>query len=146
MSTPLHLACNLNNLEIVNMLLELDEKLAEKADKDGLTPLHLASMRSSAAILNEFLEKAPRSFDILSPQDETVFHLAAKHNNTEAFIFMAEISGISKLLNHLDEYGNTVLHVAAFSCCYPVSFFFLIYITYFLSLYMTVLLVVLLKN
>jgi len=44
LSTPLHHACNANNLEITKMLLEIDESLVERVNKDGFTPLHLAAM------------------------------------------------------------------------------------------------------
>ncbi|KAG7593837.1 Ankyrin repeat-containing domain [Arabidopsis thaliana x Arabidopsis arenosa] len=120
LSTPLHHACNANNLEITKMLLEIDESLAERVNKAGFTPLHLAAMKCSIPILKEFSDKAPGSFDILTPAKETVFHLAAKHKNTPAFFFMAESSERKKLLHQVDRYGNTVLHIAVMSSCYSV--------------------------
>ncbi|EOA39282.1 hypothetical protein CARUB_v10012291mg [Capsella rubella] len=126
LSTPLHHACNANNLEITKMLLEIDQSLAEKVNKDGFTPLHLAAMKCSIPILKEFSDKAPRSFDILTPAKETVFHLAAEHKNTPAFHFMAESSDRNKLLHQVDRYGNTVLHTAVMSSCYSV----IVFITY----------------
>ncbi|CAE5959194.1 unnamed protein product [Arabidopsis arenosa] len=120
LSTPLHYACNANNLEITKMLLEIDECLAERVNKDGFTPLHLAAMKCSIPILKEFSDKAPRSFDILTPAKETVFHLAAEQKNTPAFYFMAESPDRNNLLHHVDRYGNTVLHTAVMSSCYSV--------------------------
>ncbi|KAG7599172.1 Ankyrin repeat [Arabidopsis suecica] len=126
LSTPLHYACNANNLEITKMLLEIDGSLAERVNKDGFTPLHMAAMKCSIPILKEFSDKAPRSFDILTPAKETVFHLAAEHKNTPAFFFMAESPDRNNLLHQVDRYGNTVLHIAVMSTCYSV----IVYITY----------------
>jgi len=120
LSTPLHHACNANNLEITKMLLEIDESLAERVNKDGFTPLHLAAMKCSIPILKEFSDKAPRYFDILTPAKETVFHLAAEHKNILAFYFMAESPDRNNLLHQVDRYGNTVLHTAVMSSCYSV--------------------------
>ncbi|KAL9814324.1 putative ankyrin repeat-containing domain, PGG domain, ankyrin repeat-containing domain superfamily [Arabidopsis thaliana] len=112
---------------MVKMLLEVDEGLAERVNRDGITPLHLAIMRCSVAILEEFFDKAPTSFNISTSAQETVFHIAAKHENIEAFIFMAEnCIDSSSILLQLDSLGNTVLHAAASSSCYPV----ILYIIY----------------
>ena len=111
----------MGNLDIVKMLLGLDEILAERVNRDGITPLHLAAMKCSVAILKEFLDKAPRSFNTLTPAKETVFHLAAKHQNISSFIFMAQNSDITQLLHRMDKQGNTVLHTAASVACLSVS-------------------------
>ncbi|XP_010448562.1 PREDICTED: ankyrin-3-like isoform X2 [Camelina sativa] len=116
-STPLHFACDVGNLDIVKMLLGLDEILAERVNKDGITPLHLAAMKCSVAILKEFLDKTPRSFNTLTPAKETVFHLAAKHQNISAFVFMAQNSELTEFLHRTDKQGNTVLHTAASVAC-----------------------------
>ncbi|XP_010448544.1 PREDICTED: ankyrin repeat-containing protein At5g02620-like [Camelina sativa] len=127
LSTPLHYACNVDSIVMVKMLLEIDEGLAERVNRDGITPLHLAIMRCSVAILEEFIDKAPASFNILTSAEETVFHIAAKHENIEVFIFMAEnMINSSEILLQVDGFGNTVLHAAASSSCYPV----ILYIIY----------------
>jgi ankyrin repeat protein len=115
-STLLHKACKSGNLEMARTLLDVDvnQEIAEKVDKDGLTPLHRAVINGSVEILKEFLCKAPSSFNITTQGTiETVFHLAAKYQKTKAFIFMAQSANIRQLLYSLDAEDNTVLHVAA---------------------------------
>ncbi|CAA0409832.1 unnamed protein product [Arabidopsis thaliana] len=115
-STLLHKACKSGNLEMARTLLDVDvnQEIAEKVDKDGLTPLHRAVINGSVEILKEFLCKAPSSFNITTQGTiETVFHLAAKYQKTKAFIFMAQSANIGQLLYSLDAEDNTVLHVAA---------------------------------
>ncbi|KAG2308188.1 hypothetical protein Bca4012_082777 [Brassica carinata] len=119
LTTLLHHACDIGDLELTNILLGLDQGL-EKARNNGLSPLHLAVLRGSVVILGEFMEKAPSSFSSLTRTKETVFHLAVRNNNVDAFIFMAEGLGINsrKLLQQVDVYGNTVLHIAVSMSCY----------------------------
>lgn len=94
--------------------VDVNQEIAEKVDKDGLTPLHRAVINGSVEILKEFLCKAPSSFNITTQGTiETVFHLAAKYQKTKAFIFMAQSANIRQLLYSLDAEDNTVLHVAA---------------------------------
>lgn len=125
-STLLHHACDTGDLELTSILLGLDQRLEEALNTNGLSPLHVAVLRGSVLILEEFLEKAPLSFGSLTPSKETVFHLAARNKNIDAFIFMAESVGINSqiLLQQTDENGNTVLHIAASMVCgAPVSSF-----------------------
>ncbi|KAL1205035.1 Ankyrin repeat-containing protein ITN1 [Cardamine amara subsp. amara] len=114
-STLLHYACDRGDLELTSILLGMDQRLEEALNPEGLSPLHLAVLRGSVAILEEFLDKVPLSFSTLTPSEETVFHLAARNENMDAFVFMAESLGINSqiLLQQTDENGNTVLHVAA---------------------------------
>uniref|UniRef100_A0A0D3DNW6 PGG domain-containing protein n=1 Tax=Brassica oleracea var. oleracea TaxID=109376 RepID=A0A0D3DNW6_BRAOL len=119
LSSLLHHACDRGDLELTRILLGLDERLDEALDTNGLSPLHLAVLRGSVVILEEFLNTAPLSFYSLTPSKESVFHLAARNNNMDAFVFMAESVGINSqiLLQQTDEDGNTVLHVAASVAC-----------------------------
>ncbi|VVB05457.1 unnamed protein product [Arabis nemorensis] len=92
--TPLHFAASLGHTSILIMMLKSetqdDEKLAEMMNKEGLTPLHCAAMKGSVEILREFLDKAPSSFNSVTLEKETVFHIAARNKKNEAFIFMAK--------------------------------------------------------
>ncbi|ESQ35830.1 hypothetical protein EUTSA_v10007236mg [Eutrema salsugineum] len=118
-STLLHYACDKGDFELTRVLLGLDQRLEEALNTSGLSPLHLAVLSGSVVILEEFLDKAPLSFSSLTPSKETVFHLAARNKNMDAFVFMAESLGINSqiLLQQTDENGNTVLHIAASVAC-----------------------------
>ncbi|CAH8360579.1 unnamed protein product [Eruca vesicaria subsp. sativa] len=113
--TLLHHACDRGDPELTRILLGLDQGLEKATNTNGLSPLHLAVLRGPVVILEEFLEKAPLSFSSLTPSNETVFHLAARNKNIDAFIFMAESLGTNsqELLQQVDVNGNTVLHIAA---------------------------------
>ncbi|CAH8263392.1 unnamed protein product [Arabidopsis lyrata] len=118
-STLLHYACDKGDLELTSILLGLNQGLEEALNSKGLSPLHLAVQSGSVMILEEFMDKAPLSFCVRTPSEETVFHLAARNKNTDAFVFMAENLGPSSpiLLKKKDQQGNTVLHIAASLAC-----------------------------
>ncbi|CAA7020715.1 unnamed protein product [Microthlaspi erraticum] len=123
LSTLLHHACDRGDIELTSILLGLDQRLEEALNTNGLSPLHLAVLRGSVLILEEFLENAPLSFATLTTSKETVFHLAARNKNIDAFVFMAERVGINSqtLMQQTDANGNTVLHVAAsVASCAPL--------------------------
>ncbi|KAL0697560.1 hypothetical protein Bca4012_053682 [Brassica carinata] len=119
LSTLLHHACDRGDLELTRILLGVEQGLEKALNTNGLSPLHLAVLRGSVVILEEFLNKAPLSFISLTPSKETVFHLAARNKNMDAFVFMAERLGSNGqfLLQQKDENGNTVLHTAASVAC-----------------------------
>ncbi|RID52148.1 hypothetical protein BRARA_H02768 [Brassica rapa] len=119
LSTLLHHACDRGDLELTRILLGLDQSLETALNTKGLLPLHLAVLRGSVVILEEFINKAPLSFLSHTPSKETVFHLAARSKNMDAFVYMAERLGSNGqfLLQQTDENGNTVLHTAASVAC-----------------------------
>ncbi|CAF2278458.1 BnaA04g13900D [Brassica napus] len=119
LTTLLHHACDRGNLELISILLGLDQGLEKAHNTNGLSPLHLAVLRGPVVVLEEFLEKAPLSFSSLTRSKETVFHLAARNKNVDAFIFMAERLSINnqKLMRQVDVNGNTVLHIAVSMSC-----------------------------
>lgn len=111
---------------MTRILLGLDQSLDTALNTNGLLPLHLAVLRGSVVILQEFLNKAPLYFLSNTPSKETVFHLAARNKNKDAFLFMAERLGSNgqTLLQQTDENGYTVLHTASsVACGAPVSSF-----------------------
>ncbi|XP_034696704.1 ankyrin repeat-containing protein NPR4-like [Vitis riparia] len=111
--SALHYACSGNNLEITKMLLGLDPGLAVKFDNNGYTPLHLAAMNAKDAILEEFLAMVPTSFQLLTREGETVFHLTVRFNRFNALVWLAQNFGDTDLFHQPDKSGNTILHLAA---------------------------------
>lgn len=55
---------------------------------------------------------APTSVHCLTEDGETVFHLAVKFNQCNAFVFLAVVFSETNLFNRPDSHGNTILHVA----------------------------------
>ena len=145
--TPLHVAARLGDTGIFIWMLEslklhnaCEQKNldAEMMNNDGLTPLHCAAMKGSVEILKEFFNRAPSSFySVTLEKRETVFHIAARHKQNEAFISMAKSDNLGQLLYQLDIDGNTVLHVAAsvgsiaVNFLPPSSFLFFFFFVYY---------------
>ncbi|KAK9280858.1 hypothetical protein L1049_003749 [Liquidambar formosana] len=110
--SPLHYSCSRDHLEITKMLLTLDQDLALQYDDNGYTPLHLAAMNGKAEILKEFLSMAPTSFQVLTREGETVFHLTVRFNQYDAFMCLVQVFNNTELINRPDQHGNTILHLA----------------------------------
>ena len=121
--SALHYACSGDNLEITKMLLGLDPGLAVKFDNNGYTPLHLAAMNAKDAILEEFLAMVPTSFQLLTREGETVFHLTVRFNRFNAFVWLAQNFGDTDLFHQPDKSGNTILHLAASAGRHRVKIF-----------------------
>ncbi|KAI5336998.1 PREDICTED: ankyrin [Prunus dulcis] len=109
---PLHLACEKGHLEITRILLQLDPNLALEKNHSRYTPLHLAAMNGQTEILEELWSRSARSFEVLTGEGETLFHLAAMSNRYSSFIFLAQSLNSTNLVHRPDECGNTVLHLA----------------------------------
>ncbi|ONI15788.1 hypothetical protein PRUPE_3G061800 [Prunus persica] len=109
---PLHLACEKGHLEITRILLQLDPNLALEKNHSRYTPLHLAAMNGQTEILEELWSRSARSFEVLTGEGETVFHLAAMSNRYSSFLFLAQSLNSTNLIHRPDECGNTVLHLA----------------------------------
>ncbi|XP_057969321.1 ankyrin repeat-containing protein At5g02620-like [Malania oleifera] len=90
-SSPLHCACRGGHSEITQMLLKLYPTVALQFDCNGYTPLHLAAMNGEVAVLMEFVSVAPISFNSLTQERETAFHLMARFNQYDAFICLAKV-------------------------------------------------------
>lgn len=108
----LHYACNEGHREITWMLLRRDPNLALQYNNNGYTPLHLAAIHGDVSVLEEFARKAPASFQYLTKEEESVFHLAVRYGKFEALVFLVHFSNTTNLLHCQDRYGNTVLHLA----------------------------------
>ncbi|OMO66590.1 hypothetical protein COLO4_30481 [Corchorus olitorius] len=117
---PLHSASSKGHREITQMLLQLDSDIAVQFSNDGYTPLHLAAMNGKAAILEEFLSMAPTSFQYLTKQGETVFHLLVRYNHYDAFVYLVQVFADTYLFHCPDQYGNTILHLAAYGGRYQI--------------------------
>ncbi|OMO54016.1 hypothetical protein CCACVL1_28132 [Corchorus capsularis] len=111
-SNVLHYASSRGNLETTKMLLSIDSDLASKLNNDGHNPIHLAVINGHVAVLEAFILTNPTTLRHPTSDGETIFHLTAKFNKLNAFMFVAQFSSLLELLNKQDRYGNTILHLA----------------------------------
>ncbi|KAF4348384.1 hypothetical protein F8388_000932 [Cannabis sativa] len=122
---PLHYAvssfcCNNNNLEIVRMLLEKDERSAYIKDRTGSTALHIAALNhrgGSFEIIKEILSRFPDSYESVDNDDNNFLHLVVmKQSLSTLKLILQHFPFTSYLLNRKDYRGNTpLLHMVATS-------------------------------
>ncbi|KAE8055481.1 hypothetical protein FH972_012321 [Carpinus fangiana] len=132
--TPMHLALQNDQTEVVYQLLDVDEDLVRVQGKEGETPLHYVAQTGNCVLLAKFLNVCPKSIKDVTIRRDTVFHIALKNNQLDAFNILMSwyvktrfndvlasqnkqdkdvlLSGVAGLLNSKDEEGDTLLHVA----------------------------------
>ncbi|KAI9161377.1 hypothetical protein LWI28_016806 [Acer negundo] len=85
-NTILHLACATGDDQMVIVLVEIDSQLCFVQDNLSMIPLHTAIKRGRRdGVVRELVLACPESLGILNSQLETVFHVAVKNNNCDAF-------------------------------------------------------------
>ena len=121
--SPLHLALQREQIEMVRRLLQVDGDLVRMKAKEGMTLLHYAIITyDHLDLLVEFLSLCPHSIEDVTIRNETALHIALKYDKLEAFKLLVgwlrqnrsknSLFWERKVLNWKDGEGNTVLHVA----------------------------------
>ncbi|GKV45951.1 hypothetical protein SLEP1_g52975 [Rubroshorea leprosula] len=116
---PIHLATAAGHLEVVRELWNKgDSDLCLLKDKAGRTSLHHAAIKGRIHIMHELLSRCPhqKAMEQVTPNGETVLHLAVKNSQFKAFKVLFEAS--EKLKDHKgrvnakDNKGKTVFEIA----------------------------------
>ena len=108
-TTPLHRACEIGNLKVVERLLSLGAKVDVK-DIDGYTPLHLASYCGYKKIVEKLLEVGA-DVNSLDKSKTTPAYKACKKGKLDVLKKLLEAGAD---VNIPDENGYTPLHVTCF--------------------------------
>ncbi|KAK4839268.1 hypothetical protein QYF36_020561 [Acer negundo] len=114
-TTFLRLACVKGDVEMVRTLVGLDSQLCLLEDKFSKIPLQTAVLHGGLVVIRELVFACPDSLEKMTFLNETVFHLAAKNYQPDAFqVLLEETKKLNKqhLLEEEDHQGNTVLHIA----------------------------------
>ncbi|KAJ9129121.1 hypothetical protein P3X46_034112 [Hevea brasiliensis] len=122
--SPMHLAVQNDHMLVVMWLIDVDRNLVRVKGKGGFTPLHYAAEKGNLNILREFYRGCPESIKDVTFQGDTVFHIAVKNHQKDAFelLLMKWLRWSSfedahfwerELLNWKNKGGETVLHIAA---------------------------------
>ncbi|KAK2631084.1 hypothetical protein EUGRSUZ_L03436 [Eucalyptus grandis] len=111
--TPLHLAAAKGYLNIVASLLRVGPEICFIRDKYGRNPLHVAAMKGHVDVLELLVQARPIAAHNVIEHGQTILHLCVKHNKLEALKLLMDILEDDQFINLRDEYGNTILHLAA---------------------------------
>ncbi|XP_048322218.2 uncharacterized protein LOC125419777 [Ziziphus jujuba] len=112
---PLHLASAEDHTDIVRALLQENEDMCLRRDRDGKIPLHYAAMRGRVEVIKLLIDSQPESVFEKLNEGETVLHLCVQYDQLEALQVLVESVGYenNEFLNSHDEnFGNTILHSA----------------------------------
>ncbi|KAL2940112.1 Ankyrin repeat-containing protein BDA1 [Bienertia sinuspersici] len=112
--SPLHVAADMGNLEMVKALVSKRPSMCLARDQDGRHPIHVAAIKGHVNVVQALHEKNPHAAQDMTNGGETILHLCIKHKQLEALKKLVEITDKDgdHLINCKDNYGNTVLHLA----------------------------------
>jgi len=109
--SPLCLACETGNVDIVNLLLQGEVNLVRRNSSDGLSPIFCAVKSNNVGVLTRLKEAGIR-IDVRSAQNNGIspLHYAATLGSDSIVDFLIK-SGVD--VNSVDLLGKTPLHYAA---------------------------------
>lgn len=107
--TPLHVAVESNNFEIVQFLIVEVGVDIEAREVDGWTALYCAVKEDNPEIINLLLEVGSADFETRDNFGMTALHWAAKNNRPKAAKALKEAGAD---LNAVNNYGETALEIA----------------------------------
>ncbi|XP_039170258.1 ankyrin repeat-containing protein NPR4-like [Eucalyptus grandis] len=111
--TALHFAAKAGEKDIATRLLLTDPSSAYTKERThGRTPLLEAASSGHLHVLREILEHCPDTVEVADDEGRNVVHLALKcgPKHSKAVLRLPELV---RLVNEVDRFGNTPLHVAA---------------------------------
>ena len=112
--TPMHIACQNNQVEVVKTIATMVPQWVNSSDSDNnmQTPLHVASEKGFVTIINVLVNHNAR----LRPtrNGATPIHLAVQKGNIEVVENL--LSAYPDEVNTADNIGQTPLHYAARYC------------------------------
>ncbi|KAJ4718667.1 protein ACCELERATED CELL DEATH 6 [Melia azedarach] len=108
----LHCAASVGFIEGVRYLLEVNNGSVLERNEKGLYPLHVACKSGQVEITKKLLTKWPDPTELLCNRGRNILHVAAKSGKQHVVTCIMEESISDKLINQMDNYGNTPLHLA----------------------------------
>ena len=109
--TPLHYACQLNDLDSATVLFNLDSSIfLTSRTKDGKTPIDIVIEKGCLPILHLFHGHPSSEFYSAGKSGKSLLHLAAQHGQGDIVKFLCEEKKYSSSL--ADRYGRTPLYLA----------------------------------
>ena len=113
--TPLHLAIRHSSDSVIDLFLNVptSEELARMSDNHGSFPVHVAAIAGRTAAIDKLAQKCPDFYEMVDAQGRNLLHCAVQRNQYTLVRYICQNDTFSMLLNAVDYYGNTPLHLAA---------------------------------
>lgn len=114
-ATPMHWAASVDHLEGVRFLYEINPDFVLQRNDEGFYPFHLASENGCVRVMGEFFENEnmPHPTELFNIKGQNILHVAAKKGIFDSVRRILKVRNIDKLINDMDDDGNTPLHLAA---------------------------------
>ncbi|TXG70552.1 hypothetical protein EZV62_005487 [Acer yangbiense] len=113
----MHLVSAIGDVKMVEFLEELHPGSCLVENKSSMIPLQIAVVKGHSVVMKKLISLFPESLEKLTSKQETVFHLALKNSQSDAFqVLVEEAKKLNQvhLLEKKDDEGNTVLQIATF--------------------------------
>ncbi|KAK1576366.1 hypothetical protein Q3G72_013283 [Acer saccharum] len=113
----MHLVSAIGDVKMVEFLEELHPGSCLVENKSSMIPLQIAVVKGHSVVIKKLISLFPESLEKSTSKQETVFHLALKNSQSDAFqVLVEEAKKLNQvhLLEKKDNEGNTVLQIATF--------------------------------
>ncbi|KAI9160775.1 hypothetical protein LWI28_011429 [Acer negundo] len=113
----MHIVSAIGDVKMVEFLEELHPGSCLVENKSSMIPLQIAVVKGHSVVIKKLISLCPESLEKLTSKQETVFHLALKNSQSDAFqVLVEEAKKLNQghLLEKKDDEGNTVLQIATF--------------------------------
>ncbi|CAK7349830.1 unnamed protein product [Dovyalis caffra] len=115
LGNPLHFASSLGYLEEVRFLLK--ELSAVESNQEGDLPIHVACKSGHVEVVEELLKQWRDPMEFLNQKRQNILHVAVENGKRKLVQYILQNPRLDicqkRLLNGMDEEGNTPLHLAA---------------------------------
>ncbi|TVU45211.1 hypothetical protein EJB05_04687, partial [Eragrostis curvula] len=111
-NNALHYAAQKNHPRKVELLMSKQSELAYKRNLMNMSPLHVAAHYGSTDAIKALLRHCPDVAEMVDSSGRNAFHAAVMSNKANSLKCLLRYVRPAEVLNHVDQEGNTPLHLA----------------------------------
>jgi ankyrin repeat protein len=93
-STLFHMACENNDIDLMNYLIEKPKILINRKNNNGDTPLLLCALQGNDKIYELLITKFPQSITIRNDNSENILHKASISGNKQIIYVLATLNPV----------------------------------------------------